>query len=255
MLFDRLNKLITGTHKNRLPYKPGLHLYPTVDRYSDQRLRSIYSGKAFDLEELLESDAEIDRLRIAAISTFTAIGLSAEEISDQMDLIEDQLPYNCEHVIPQSWFAKKEPMRGDLHHLFTCESGCNSFRNNHKYYDFPDYGIREVERNECGKLVNRLFEPENNKGVVARAVLYFMLRYPSSFVDNFGYEDNDLAMLLNWHDEQPVTLYELHRNQEIFKVQGNRNPFIDFPDLYLEFNEFLKHNAGLVKAASNGEAI
>ena len=53
------------------------------------------------------------------------------------DLLEASAPYNCEHVVPQSWFSKKEPMRGDLHHLFACESRCNSFRGNHAYFDFP----------------------------------------------------------------------------------------------------------------------
>jgi hypothetical protein len=27
-----------------------------------------------------------------------------------------RLPFNCEHAVPQSWFAEREPMRGDLHH-------------------------------------------------------------------------------------------------------------------------------------------
>ncbi|MCE0446644.1 endonuclease [Streptomyces tricolor] len=39
--------------------------------------------------------------------------------------------------MPQSWFAKREPMRGDLHHLFACEPECNSFRGNIPYTDFP----------------------------------------------------------------------------------------------------------------------
>ncbi|MGW1681571.1 endonuclease [Saccharopolyspora sp. NPDC002376] len=34
------------------------------------------------------------------------------------DLLEAALPYNCEHVVPQSRFGNREPMRGDLHHLF-----------------------------------------------------------------------------------------------------------------------------------------
>ena len=65
-------------------------------------------------------------------------------------------------------------MRGDLHHLFACESGCNSFRGNVPYFDFPDF--EEAVRGECGKREEGRFEPANGKGAVARATLYFLLR-------------------------------------------------------------------------------
>jgi endonuclease G, mitochondrial len=37
-------------------------------------------------------------------------------------------------------------------------------------------------------------------------------------------------MLLAWHDTEPVSEYERHRNETIFERQGNRNPLIDRPD-------------------------
>jgi endonuclease I len=37
--------------------------------------------------------------------------------------------------------------------------------------------------------------------------------------------------LLRWHAEDPVSEQELQRNERIFRLQGNRNPFIDHPDL------------------------
>jgi endonuclease I len=54
-----------------------------------------------------------------------------------------ELRFNCEHVVPQSWYAKAEPMRGDLHHLFACEPRCNSFRSNIPYFDFADFPTRK----------------------------------------------------------------------------------------------------------------
>jgi endonuclease I len=80
----------------------------------------------------------------------------------------------------------------------------------------------------CGNMENNLFEPENNKGIVARAVLYFLVRYPKVIK---VYKKDAVNMLINWAKEQPVTLYEKHRNYEIALSQGNRNPFIDFPEL------------------------
>jgi endonuclease G, mitochondrial len=37
-------------------------------------------------------------------------------------------------------------------------------------------------------------------------------------------------MLVGWHDAEPVSEYERHRNAAIFERQGNRNPLIDHPD-------------------------
>ncbi len=232
-LYQKLNQLIENTHKVKLSYQPSLHLYPSVDRYQDGQLKSIYSGKSFSLETILFMDAQVDKARAEAISNFNSFELSDSEFESKLQELEDSLPYNCEHVVPQSWFNKKEPMRGDIHHLFTCEMKCNSFRSNNPYFDFPDYGnnYAELIRDECGKLEQNRFEPEINKGVVARAVLYFLLRYPGKIDAGMGYSLSDIPMLIKWHKDNEITIYEHHRNQIIYKSQGNRNPFIDFPEL------------------------
>ncbi|MCC5640429.1 endonuclease [Nostoc sp. CHAB 5844] len=79
----------------------------------------------------------------------------------------------CEYVVPQSWFQKKEPMRADLHHLFAYEVGCNSFRSNTPYYDFPDF--KEAIHTKSGKSGGNKFAPGNGKKEVARATVYFLL--------------------------------------------------------------------------------
>jgi|BioPla2DNA2_1021312.scaffolds.fasta_scaffold210006_1 endonuclease I len=35
---------------------------------------------------------------------------------------------------------------------------------------------------------------------------------------------------MKWHLEEPVSESEIRRNEAVFKIQGNRNPFIDVPD-------------------------
>jgi endonuclease I len=57
-------------------------------------------------------------------------------------------------------------------------------------------------------------------------VLYFALRYPGT-LDEMPPES--YALLLAWHQDDPVTLWEQHRNAAIHHRQGNRNPFIDHP--------------------------
>ena len=72
------------------------------------------------------------------------------------------MPFNCEHVVPQSWFGKDEPMRGDLHHLFACEPRCNSFRGNTPYFDFAD--SEEAVMTDCGRREGNRFEPRGGHG-------------------------------------------------------------------------------------------
>ncbi len=36
--------------------------------------------------------------------------------------------------------------------------------------------------------------------------------------------------LRTWNRASAPTDHELHRNAEIMRIQGNRNPFVDFPD-------------------------
>ncbi len=229
-LFAKLSNLVTRTHANKPPYRPGKEVYPWIDLRSNLTLRSIYSGKEFQPEELIREDFRIEQERAGRLREFAfqESTLSTTQFQERMDLLEASLPFNCEHVVPQSWFGKMEPMRGDLHHLFACESGCNSFRGNTPYFDFPD--VEEVVRSECGKREQHMFEPGAGKGTVARATLYFLLRYPGEINRTAKeYTHDRIATLLKWHKDFPVDDYERHRNQAIFERQGNRNPLIDRP--------------------------
>lgn len=229
-LYEALHELLLGTHKSKPKYKPATHVYPWVDLQPNGKIKSVYSGMEFDAEEFIREDFRIDHERAARFreSLTSEAAASAERMAEELDLLEAQLPYNCEHVVPQSWFSKREPMRGDIHHLFACESDCNSFRGNIPYFDFPDF--EEVVREACGKRETNRFEPTAGKGVVARATLYFLLRYPGEInASEAEYIPERLKTLLKWHRENPVNDYERHRNAAIFAVQGNRNPFIDFP--------------------------
>jgi len=195
-------------------------------------IQSIYSKKSYSPEEFIRQDIRISHERMARVyETVTQeSAVNSEQLREELALIEAQLPYNCEHVVPQSWFNRQQPMRGDLHHLFACEASCNSFRSNYAYSDFADF--EEVIRTDCGKLQKHKFEPSAGKGAVARATLYFLLRYPGVInLDQYEFDQGRLAILLDWHERFPVTVYEKHRNMAIFGKQGNRNPLIDFPEI------------------------
>lgn len=229
-MFDALSQQLIVTHTTAPRYRPSAHVYPWVDLHPDRQLRSIYSGKAFAPEKLIREDFRIQQERKMMLQELMKLEqeLSPEDFENEVEMLEKQNPFNCEHVVPQSWYAKKEPMRGDLHHLFACESGCNSFRGNLGYFDFSDF--EEATRTACGKRIDDRFEPSAGKGAVARATLYFLLRYPGKIDAPTELPVERISTLLNWHGEHDVTEYERHRNQAIFEIQGNRNPLIDHPE-------------------------
>lgn len=224
--FLALSQLLTRTHVRTPRYSPATELYPAVDVWPDGKLRSLYSAREHTPQEFIAADlaAQARRSELAA----------REGVS--LDTLEDAFPYNCEHVVPQSWYSKREPMRGDLHHLFACEPDCNSFRGNTPYFDFPDYG--EALRSDCGRRDPGEFEPAHGKGASARATLYFLLRYPGVVRQ---YSARHLDTLLAWHAAHPPGDWERHRNALIFARQGNRNPLIDRPEwgTGLDFSEGL----------------
>ncbi|EOO70008.1 hypothetical protein IIC_04810 [Bacillus cereus VD021] len=231
-LFKALHSLIESTHKP-IKYNPAQYLYNWVDLQEDGNLKSIYSGNIRNPEEVIAEDIEIITNRKNELDTLlTNHSLTENELKTHKKRIEENNRLNCEHVVPQSWFHKQEPMRGDLHHLFACDPQCNSMRSNYPYHDFPNYeGGSEMKLTSqmCGKLEENLFEPEYAKGIVARATLYFSLRYPDK-ITNDKEKNIDIELLLKWHEQYPVSIYEKHRNQSIQGTQGNRNPLIDVPE-------------------------
>jgi endonuclease I len=245
--YQSLQGLLKKTHKKILPYKPAIYLYPWVDLQpgdtspSKAKVRSIYSGLIFSARDFANEDLQIELQRLEMAERLVREGAFSEDAVFESSVLEATAPFNCEHVVPQSWFQKRNPMRGDLHHLFSCESNCNSFRGNTPYFDFPDF--EEVIRTNCGKREEDGFEPTNGKGEVARSTLYFLIRYPGQIAAG-RFTEARLPLLIQWHKDHKVTDHERHRNMAIFEAQGNRNPLIDHP----EWADSIDFNLGLTSS-------
>ncbi len=231
-LFEDLHQLLKNTHKNQFSYREARwqYLYPKVDRHENGDLRNIYSGTPLDPVEVLRQEMVMveqyaqEMMQRLEQQSFT----SEEERLEYLDFLESDLAFNCEHVVPQSWFGKKNPMRADLHHLFTCEPRCNSFRSNIPYFQFSP--LEEKTMSHCGRREGNKFEPLLGRGVVARATLYFLLRYRGEIQSSGEMPKERLEVLKQWHKTYPIERYEYHRNATIARSQGNRNPLIDFPE-------------------------
>ncbi|MBT4790447.1 MAG: nuclease [Halobacteriovoraceae bacterium] len=155
---------------------------------------------------------------------------------------------NVEHTWPRSRFGQSKRRGGkgpnykikeaDLHHLYPSDSKANSTRGNHVFTQFSSDtpGLSHCPQSKRGYIASRGdqgFEPpENHKGNVARALFYFAVRY------NMRISEHEEFFLKQWNIIDPVDAEEVERNNKIEKIQGNRNPFVDDPDLVALINDF-----------------
>jgi len=133
--------------------------------------------------------------------------------------------------------------------LVAAERRMNSLKNNRHFEDCNDGDDTNIVERGYGNFTcnDWEFEPRDEvKGDVARMIFYMAVRYEGEIGDMVDLEVvndpdsskesklpvyGDLNDLLRWHIEDPVSEWEINRNQVIFTYQGNRNPFIDDPDL------------------------
>lgn len=146
---------------------------------------------------------------------------------------------NIEHTWPKSKFTNQfsfDLQKGDLHHLFPSNGTINGIRSS---YPFGEVVTIQDKINNCPSVLgldsqgHEVFEPEDHhKGNVARALFYFAIRY------NMEIKPFEEEVLRKWHILDPVDDAERERNEKIFKIQKNRNPFIDFPALVNLIKDF-----------------
>tara|TARA_R110002073_G_scaffold140253_10_gene290855 strand:+ start:9306 stop:11003 length:1698 start_codon:yes stop_codon:yes gene_type:complete len=160
-----------------------------------------------------------------------------------------QRGFNSEHTWPQSQFDEVEPARSDLHHVFPTVIETNGVRSSF------DYGITSptatgslLGSNADGPGTVYQVRPKR-RGDVARAHFYLVARYGNDTSlgidfddDNNGsngrIKDSEEAVLRAWHIQDPVDDLERTRNNRVEAFQGNRNPFIDRPELVNQVADF-----------------
>jgi hypothetical protein len=139
---------------------------------------------------------------------------------------------NCEHTWPQSKFTRSDNrfQKSDLHHLFPTDSKANSVRGNHDFAQINN-GRAPTTNCDASQSNGRAYQPpREHRGNVARAMFYFAVRYDGKMKSPM---ENALR---RWHEEDPVDQEERRRNEAVYKLQNNRNPFIDYPNLINHIN-------------------
>lgn len=155
---------------------------------------------------------------------------------------------NREHSLPKSWWGGSQdtPAYTDLNHLYPSEAEANMAKSNYPLGKVTgavtfSNGVTTVGVGQNSGGAKYVFEPADEyKGDFARTYFYMVTCYQdlnwkyTYMCRNGAYpslQDWAIDLLLEWHRADKVSDKELNRNEQVFLVQNNRNPFIDYPEL------------------------
>ena len=158
---------------------------------------------------------------------------------------------NREHSFPKSWWGGSTTVSAyvDLNHLYPSEARANQAKSNYPLGTVDpsnvtfDNGITTVGYpvNGQGGGARLVFEPADEyKGDFARTYFYMVTCYQDlTWKYTYMVSQNlyptlnqwSVNLLMKWHHDDPVSQKEIDRNEAVYKIQNNRNPFIDMPEL------------------------
>ena len=171
-------------------------------------------------------------------------------------------PTNREHVWPKMGgdaFPETTQAGSDAHHLRPLNTKLNNTRSNYHFGEvsqavgnrvaqsgtYSDYGTSDPDT-WCYLSGGYFYPAKGYRGATARILFYVQTRWGDtsglSFTLGSGSAKvmSNVDTLLKWHLQEPPTDEEIRRNEAVYKIQGNRNPFIDHP----EYAEMIYCNDG-----------
>lgn len=214
-LKDQIALLITQTHHTFLTYTPGTWEAIKISDLDPQNNNNVLLVYGFDNNDNI-NQTDRTRFKDSNCTSSSCFGL-----------------WNREHVYPRSLGNPNlgfEGVGADVHNLRACDSQMNSSRSNRKF----------TQGSGNSTVMGPFFYPGDEwKGDIARMMMYMYLRYGEQCeAINVGEGATDLSPLgdmpdifLLWNEQDPVSPYEMVRNDLLETLQGNRNPFIDNPYL------------------------
>lgn len=171
--------------------------------------------------------------------------------------------FSREHVYAHSWMpgnpynSPETAPYTDQHNLFPVKmTGVNGARSNYPFGEVvtANHTYLDCKRgqNADGRIV---FEPRDEvKGNIARALMYMAVTYNGtggtwsfpSYISLILPYGQDPEIIRQWHFQDLPDAYEIARNEYVYSVQGNRNPFIDSVDFacYIDFSNMTYNAAG-----------
>ena len=156
---------------------------------------------------------------------------------------------HIEHSLPNSWWGGiKNNAYKDLYHLYPADATMNMSKSNNPLGEVSGTPIRDNGLSKMGKngfgntYTGNCFEPADiYKGDFARSYFYIATAYEdyASLWNSPMMQNNTwpvwqswaLQLLMEWNKNDLKSTREEERAEAVYKIQGNRNPFIDYPDL------------------------
>jgi endonuclease I len=215
----KLREIITNGHRQN-SYNDLFNYYKSTDNYGNNRVWDMYSIKA---------DGTADYWYYYSKKTNNSSKSGEGE------------GFNREHSVPQSWFDKKLPMKADLFIVYPTDKYVNNRRGSFPYGETDSPTWTSTNGSKLGPCsfqgyTGTVFEPiDKYKGDFARTYFYTVTRYDVSNWTGESFSGDGLSnwalkLFLKWNDEDPVSQKEIDRNDSVYKIQGNRNPYIDHPE-------------------------
>lgn len=156
---------------------------------------------------------------------------------------------NIEHSFAKSWWGDGRQAAQDVQHLCPSNSTANSAKGSWPMavvdgtISFSNGCIKVGKSSSKPGMTLDAWEPADEyKGDFARMYMYMVTCYEDyatiwtgnsvNQLDNNTYpvfEQWTVDLLLKWNKQDPVSQKEITRTNEAYKVQGNRNPYIDYP--------------------------
>lgn len=181
---------------------------------------------------------------------------------------------NIEHCVAKSWWGGAENNAyHDLHHLNPSDQEANSKKSNYPLAKLSSVtwtnGVSSVGKAVIAGTSQNAYEPADcYKGDFARTYMYMFTCYQNLTWKYtwMCYEKSEyptlkpwaVELLLKWHAQDPVSEKEIARNNAVYAIQGNRNPFIDYPRLadfvWGDSVDFSFHLYGDVEDGSGNQA-
>lgn len=154
---------------------------------------------------------------------------------------------NIEHSVAKSWWGGNENNAyHDLHHLNPSDQTANSRKSNYPLGELTSIswnnGVTFVGKATIDGSSTNAYEPcDEYKGDFARVFMYMFTCYQDLTWKYtwMNYEESTyptlkpwaVELLLKWHKQDPVSEKEIKRNNAVYEIQGNRNPYVDYPQL------------------------
>ena len=160
----------------------------------------------------------------------------------------NQYRLTAEHIYPQSLTKRYKLAKNDAHNIYLTIQSHNNYRNNYKFVDETNFTYYQNFKlyldnnlpyhstyNYKNTKLHYYIPLYKSRGIIARTLAYMKIVYPDLVLS----EVIDKSTLIEWNFKYPPDKYEKYKNTLCYRVQGNRNIFIDNYYLLNKYIDYL----------------